>query len=102
MSKNLKPVNELFIPDDWFYISKHSCGSTIDFFIKRDRETTLRYEYYIRCVKNRAKAYMKTWCHRGYPLIDLIFSGKFDEHGCRNKEGMQQLRYECFLGKHYL
>lgn len=102
MSEKLKPIDELFLPDDPFCISKHSCNSTVEYFIKRDRETTLRYEYYIRCIKNRAKSYLKTWHRKGYPLIDLIFSGKFDEHGCRNKESMEQLRYECLLGKHYL
>lgn len=99
---NLKPIDELFIPNDFFFVSKHNVGSTIAFFKEKDKDVTLQYEYYIRCVKNKAKVYLKRWYRQGYPLLDLIFSGIFDEYGCINKEGMQQLRYESLIGKHYL
>ena len=99
----LTPIEDLFIPQDWFTTSKHNCGDiSVDFFKEKDRDVAIQYEYYVRCIKNRAKAYLKRWVNQGYPLLDLIFSGIFDEHACRNKESMQQLRYECLLGKHYL
>jgi len=100
----LPAIDTLFIPDIWFSYSKHNTGDlNIDFFKKADDKSIfIQYEYYIRCIKKRAKAYLKLWIRKGYSLEDLIFSGIFDNHACLNRQGMEQLRYESLLGKHYL
>jgi len=96
----LPSIDTLFIPDD-FFKSNNLGDSSTEWFLKYcDKDEVKKYEYYIKCIKNRTRYYLKTWVRNGYPLVDLLFSGLFHNYGCRND--MEQLLYESMLGKHYL
>ena len=99
----LPSIDTLFIPDDFFITSKNMGDASIEWFLKYcDKDEVKKYEYYSKCIKNRGRNYLKRWVKEGYPLVDLLFSGIFDDYACRSKQDMEQLRYESMLGKHYL
>lgn len=101
--EKLPSIDTLCVPNDPFASSRHVARDlSVDFFDEKDRDVAIRYEYYMRCIKNRPRSHLKRWVRAGYSLIDLIFSDKFDDHGCLTKQGMHQLRYESMLGMHIL
>jgi hypothetical protein len=107
LSKNfqrLPDIDTLFIPDDYFQISKNLGDSSREWFLKNtdNKDVFLKYEYYIKSIKNRGRNYLKNWLRNGYPLIDLLNTNIFHDYGCINKKGMEKLLKESHLGLHYL